>query len=52
MNYSYLNDCLPFHQFYSNLKIIFNKRIVFGKNLKTTLSVLYPVGVTKDFEDL
>ena len=50
-SYGYSNNCSPFHQFYSDLKILQNgpffiKRIVSGKNFKATSSVVYPIGMT------
>ena len=45
------NDHSPFYQFYyvPSKQSTFNKRIVSEKNFKAR-SVIYPVGMTKDFE--
>ena len=48
MSYSCSND----YQFYSDLKFLQNGPllIVCGKNFKAIQLVVYPVGMTKDFE--
>ena len=52
MNYIYSNNCSPFRQFESNLKLFytFNKKIVSKESFKARASVVSLVGMTRSCE--
>ena len=54
LNYNYLNYHLPFHQFYTNLKILQSSLLLIKgqspKKFTTISSVVYAAGMTKDFK--